>query len=474
MGADKALVSLAGQPLVAHVAARLAPQCSALAVNANGDPTRFRALGLPVLPDGDVAGMGPLAGVLAAMDWAHACGYDQVLTAAVDTPFLPRDLVARLAAVAAPVALAETADGLHATTGLWAVDRRDALRDALVRGMRKVTDWTATQAAIGVRFPDTTPPPFFNVNRPEDLAQAETWAGGVAKVPPFDIVAMVDWSARSKPSPRRDTKDAIFLGIVAQGQARTVYCRTRADAMGHLTALFDAALQEGHRVLAGFDFPFGYPRGFARAITGQADPFALWQWLATHVEDDPRNGNNRLDVADRMNAMLPAEGPFWSHPATATPTHVPFRKPPHAGHPFAERRRVEQIATGASTCFQLYGNGAVASQSLLGLPRLQQLRDRYGAALAVRPFDTHDAAIVLAEIYPSLLKDEVDRYARPGEIKDAAQVRVMAQTFAHLDPALLATMLSEGDREEGWILGLGHADALTDAARRAETSLQGR
>lgn len=290
----------------------------------------------------------------------------------------------------------------------------------------------------------------------------------------FDTFVMVDWSARSTPSPRRETADAIFLGIVAPGQASTVYCRTRADAMARLTALFDAALHTGHRVLAGFDFPFGYPRGFAGAITGRADPFAIWDWLAAHVKDDARNGNNRLDVADRINAMLPGDGPFWSHPVTAKPAHVPFRKPPRFDHPFAERRQVEQIATSASTCFQLYGNGAVASQSLLGLPRLQHLRDRYGAALAVRPFETHEAAIVLAEIYPSLLKDEVARQTRPGEIKDAAQVRVMAQAFAHLNPALLATMLSEGDREEGWILGLGHADTLTDAARRAETSLQGR
>lgn len=178
IGGDKAFVPLAGRPLVAHVALRLAPQCSALAVNANGDPARFRALGLPVLPDGDAAGQGPLAGILAAMDWGHACGCDHVLTAAVDTPFLPPDLVTRLSAAMAPVALAETADGLHATTGLWAVDRRAGLHAALARGLRKVSDWTASQSAVPVRFPDATPPPFFNVNRPEDLIRAETWAAG--------------------------------------------------------------------------------------------------------------------------------------------------------------------------------------------------------------------------------------------------------------------------------------------------------
>jgi hypothetical protein len=276
-------------------------------------------------------------------------------------------------------------------------------------------------------------------------------------------VLMVDWSARSARSPAKRTKDAIYVAENGPTGRFATYCRSRAEAQAHLESRFDTALAQGWHLLAGFDFPFGYPRGFAGAVTGSDDPFALWQWLAEAIEDDARNANNRLEVADRINAMLPGVGPFWSHPVGKTPAHVPFRKPPHAGYPFAERRQVETIATGASTCFQLYGNGAVASQTLLGLPRLQALRQRYGTAVAVRPFEDRAAPIVLAEVYPSLLDREIKARQRPGEVFDAAQVRVLAAAFAGLDAGLRDAILREGDREEGWIAGLGHEAALTAA-----------
>ncbi|MCT4682998.1 MAG: molybdenum cofactor guanylyltransferase [Roseicyclus sp.] len=177
IGGDKAFVPLAGRPLLAHVIARLAPQCRALAINAAPDP-RLAAFGLPVIPDGAEGGQGPLAGILAAMDWAAAQGAARVLTAPVDTPFLPEDLAARLSAVEAPIVLALTADGLHGTCGLWSVSLRDALAAALASGIRKVTEFTEAQGAASVPFPEGNPPPFLNVNRPEDLAKAETALAG--------------------------------------------------------------------------------------------------------------------------------------------------------------------------------------------------------------------------------------------------------------------------------------------------------
>ncbi|PWK60203.1 molybdopterin guanine dinucleotide synthesis [Roseicyclus mahoneyensis] len=279
----------------------------------------------------------------------------------------------------------------------------------------------------------------------------------------IDTIIMVDWSARSAPSPARRTKDAIYVAEVAPGHRSVTYCRTRAEATAHLTARFAAALAEGRRVLAGLDFPFAYPRGFAEALTGRADPFAVWGWLADAIEDDERNANNRLEVADKINARFKAEGPFWSHPVGKSPLHVPFRKPPHAGFPFAERRKVELAAPGASTCFQLYGNGAVASQTLLGLPRLHALRQRFGDTLAVRPFEDREAPIVLAEVYPAILSAEIKRRQKPDEVADAAQVRVLAAGFAGLSPERLDAMLREGDRKEGWIAGLGHAAELIAA-----------
>lgn len=169
IGGRKAFVQLGGSPLVAHVIERLSPQVARLAINAAPDPA-FALYDLPLVPDA-VPDRGPLAGILAAMDWAHAEGEERVLTAAVDTPFLPRDLVAQLAGAEGPAAYALTSDGPHATTAIWSVDLRDDLRDALARGVRKVRDWTASIHATAVHFDDASA--FLNINTPEDLRLAE-------------------------------------------------------------------------------------------------------------------------------------------------------------------------------------------------------------------------------------------------------------------------------------------------------------
>lgn len=182
-GGDKGLRLLAGRPVLAHVRDRLAPQCGPLALNANGDPARFAALGLPVLPDRLPDGVpdspGPLAGVLAALDWAAALGAQAVVTVASDTPFLPSDLVARLQA-AGPFAVAagDGADGprLHPTCGLWPVTLRPVLAAALADGERRIGKWAQAQGAAVALFPTTPRDPFLNLNTPEDLARAEALA----------------------------------------------------------------------------------------------------------------------------------------------------------------------------------------------------------------------------------------------------------------------------------------------------------
>ncbi len=174
-GADKPLMSLKGQPLIAHVIARLG---NARAISANGDPARFAAFGLPVLPD-DIAGFaGPLAGIVTGMDWAAAQGFTHIATAAADTPFFPPDLVAQLARHCAPVVLARanTPDGprRHPTFGLWDVALRHVLRPWLATGQRKLGQFAAEQGATLAEIPGDDP--FFNINTPEDLARAETIA----------------------------------------------------------------------------------------------------------------------------------------------------------------------------------------------------------------------------------------------------------------------------------------------------------
>jgi molybdopterin-guanine dinucleotide biosynthesis protein A len=181
-GGDKGLLRLGAGTVLDHVIARLAPQVAALALNANGDPARFAGLGLPVIADGVAGFAGPLAGVLAGLDWAAARGAAHVVSAAADTPFFPPDLVPRpmLAAEAEglPLALAATprpggGTDRHPTFGLWPVSLRDDLRQALAAGLRKVVQWTDRHGAATALFPVGAYDPFFNVNTPEDLRAAE-------------------------------------------------------------------------------------------------------------------------------------------------------------------------------------------------------------------------------------------------------------------------------------------------------------
>lgn len=181
-GGDKGLLRLGGQTLLARVIDRLAPQVAGLALNANGDPTRFARTGLPVLADSIPGFAGPLAGVLAGLDWAAGKGADAIVTAAADTPFFPGDLVPQLLlsgeGMDNPLVLAATPDPArgsirHPTFGLWPVALRDDLREALQGGLRKVVIWTEQHGGREALFPVTTFDPFFNVNTPDDLARAE-------------------------------------------------------------------------------------------------------------------------------------------------------------------------------------------------------------------------------------------------------------------------------------------------------------
>lgn len=183
-GGDKGLRAVGGRRLIDHVIARLGPQCAGLAINANGDPARLAEFGLPVLPDSLPDHPGPLAGVLAGLDWAAERGAAAIVTAAADTPFFPTDLVARLLEAAGPSGLclagSPDADGRmqrHPTFGLWPVALRDDLRAALTGGLRKIVLWTDGHGAGLARFESTPFDPFFNVNSPEDIATAERLMG---------------------------------------------------------------------------------------------------------------------------------------------------------------------------------------------------------------------------------------------------------------------------------------------------------
>ena len=171
-GADKAFLEVGGETLIARAVRRLAPQVGMLAISSNGDPARFGP-GLAVLPDTVGGFAGPLAGVLAGLDWAAGEGLDRLATVAVDTPFFPEGLVARLEAAGPPAIAASGEAGdprLHPVCALWPVACRDRLRDWLASGERKVMLFAEAEQARTVLFPDEAA--FFNVNSPEDLEAA--------------------------------------------------------------------------------------------------------------------------------------------------------------------------------------------------------------------------------------------------------------------------------------------------------------
>ncbi len=300
----------------------------------------------------------------------------------------------------------------------------------------------------------------------------------------FDTHLVVDWSARSTPSPARPSRDAIWWAAVREGCAlEPEYARTRRGAVERLAVFIAGELDAGRRVLAGFDFPFGYPAGVAGHLTGSDTALALWDWLAARIEDADDNASNRFEVAAEINRRYPGAGPFWGRPRTWDFPDIPTRKTARrcrSGHP-PERRIADCRAAGAKTVWQLAYSGSVGSQVLVGLPALKRLLGgpRLAGRAAVWPLqtglrapDTAETPLVAAELYPSLLRREVARLRKKNEIMDRAQVRVNAAAFARLDEQgrlaplfqaasdLTAEECRRIEQEEAWILGLGHEETL--------------
>ena len=178
-GGDKPLRTIAGRSLLDLVIERMQPQVAALVLNANGDPARFLAYGLPVVADSVPDFAGPLAGILAGLDWTaeHRPDCPMVVSVATDAPFLPRDLVERLIegleAESTDLACAASGGQAHPVIGLWPVRLRQDLRRALIdEGIRKVDVWTARYRLATIAFSDRPIDPFLNANRPEDLDRA--------------------------------------------------------------------------------------------------------------------------------------------------------------------------------------------------------------------------------------------------------------------------------------------------------------
>ena len=270
----------------------------------------------------------------------------------------------------------------------------------------------------------------------------------------FDTFVMVDWSGGNDRG-AMPKEDAIWACVARHGSAdEPEYFRNRQKLEGWLTEVLDAELRAGRTVCAGFDFPFGYPKGFARELTGADDPLALWDWFAERVQDAPKI-NNRFDLAGEINLLCGGRGPFWGN---GRPNHdiagLPRTKRDY-DNLFPDKRAVEQTkaAKGAFTCWQLSGAGAVGSQVIMGLPVLSRLRHRFAGQVAVWPFETLDRPIALIEIWPSL-PGLIAAPVPDGIIKDAHQVREVARALAAMGPEALSAHLAVDAPEEGWIFGV--------------------
>ena len=222
----------------------------------------------------------------------------------------------------------------------------------------------------------------------------------------FDTFLMVDWSGGNDrgPTPK---KDAIWVCAARAGVAdMPIYLRNRTVAEDWITTFLQDERAAGRRVLAGFDFAFGYPAGFGKALTGSDDPFAVWDWFAARVTDTATM-NNRFDLAGQINAMIPGTGPFWGNGLNRDIAHLPRKGLNRAGHGMPEKRDAEKQAKGAFPVWQLSGAGAVGSQVIMGLPVLARLRKTFGQDLCVWPFEPTDRPIAVVEIWPSLIAKAV-------------------------------------------------------------------
>jgi hypothetical protein len=295
----------------------------------------------------------------------------------------------------------------------------------------------------------------------------------------FSAYVIVDWSAAAKPT---TGADSIWIGVLKRDiRFRMAFESfnppTRAEAEKRLTIVLDDLRKRGERALLGFDFPLGFPRGFAAALKlpGEEPWRSTWDQLARMVKDKADNTNNRFGVGSEINRRLTGGPfPFWGcPPKDALTTLQPKRTRAHGAGDLPEFRHADVAAKGAASIWKLYYNGSVGGQAILGIPFLRRLKAARGEAFKVWPFETGfkplteaDLAgveVVAAEVYPSLLKPQ----AAPGEVKDLAQVRTTAEHFARLDEAnRLGALFGppkgtgpevvlDAEREEGWIVGAG-------------------
>ena len=269
----------------------------------------------------------------------------------------------------------------------------------------------------------------------------------------FDTVITVDWSGGNQKSVK-PCADAIWASVWRSGsQSAPQYFRNRQLVEEWLNETLAKEMKSNRSVFVGFDFAFGFPRGFGPSVTGSDDPLAVWDWLERHITDSPK-ANNRFEVAGLLNGKFDGIGPFWGNASAKDVPHLPRKGRQRTHQALPERRDVELRTTGAFPVWQLAGAGAVGSQTLMGLPVLERLRRRFAGQVAVWPFEPLDRPIAFVEIWPSLYAADVNARSGEGMIKDALQVDVVTQKIATMAEPDRDRLLNVPYTPEGWIFGV--------------------
>ena len=297
---------------------------------------------------------------------------------------------------------------------------------------------------------------------------------------PFDRFIVIDWSSRSSPSPKKPSKDAIWVAEgSAKGGVTTKYFRTRHDCSDYLLRRLRNFAKRGKRVLVGWDFAFGYPKGLAKALRlGKGQPWLkIWSLLLRLIDDRPDNGNNRFTVGGDLNRRITGgSGPFWGAPAGQSGVFLgggkDFKYPvTNKRVALAERRLVERRLPKMQPPWKLAYTGSVGGQSLVGIPRLCGLTHAEPLAdlTKVWPFETDFAnaipaegpLVLHAEIYPSMLPVN-----KKVSILDREQVKTYVRWLQDVQAkgGLAAVLAGPGDlsakerkqatKHEGWVLGV--------------------
>lgn len=298
----------------------------------------------------------------------------------------------------------------------------------------------------------------------------------------FDAIIAVDFSAAEGP---KKGEGSVWIGIMKRdARFRPIYAdlnpSTRQEAMASLRDLLLDFKKRDEKVLIGFDFALGFPRGTSKKLGLEPSAKALWSFVSKNIVDKPDNTNNRFAVAAKINRLMTDQAyPFWGCPKKAAQKWLSTLKPADFGE-FPEFRLTELGArlkkAPAKSLWQMHGAGVVGGQSLLGIAHIESLKQTSGLTGRLWPFETGLNALkpsdlegvdwVGCEIYPSLFEKLYEVSPLPHEVKDQTQVRLMCETLTKLDDqgdlgGLFAgpSSLSEPDRtlvesEEGWILGL--------------------